>query len=320
MKYIRFSIVLGIFALLSASLMNSCRHGSPTGPTDTTVHSDTGCCHGRITLTMYDSATGHALDGGSASLYGNDQLIQTKHLSTTGTVWDGLCPGHYHVVVSKDGYNPKTIALDTLGCNGTDTVHGTLAPETTSHPSDTCCHGVVELTVDDSTTHTGLSGATVVLTNRTLGTSQTRTTSDGSVRFDGLCPGNYLCQITKDGYTTSTFDFLESCNEGQPFTKSLLSNATSHTCDTASITVRIQDSIHRDTYLSGVLVRVRMDGHPGIVDSGYTTDGGYFTAMGLTSPATYILTFSKDGYNEKEVVMQLGDCRNYHETYALGTH
>ncbi len=318
MKFVRFSSFLAIAGLFFLSLVTSCRHDSPTGPVDTTSTSDTGCCHGRITLNVTDSATGHALDGGSASLYENDQLVSSKTMNVNGTVWDGLCPGRYHFTVSKDGYQTSTFAIDSMGCNAVRTVNHVLDPVVANTGGDTCCHGVIEIAVKDSTNGENITGATVVLANRTTGVSYTKTSDNGNVRFDGLCPGNYLCTITNDGFSSSTFDFLQGCNETSGFTKSLIRNSTPPACDTASITVHVRDSVHRDTNLDSATVTIRIDGHSDNFTSGLTNaDGYYSTVSDLPEPNSYIVTISKDGYNTSTTVIKMGDCRNYSETVYL---
>ncbi|HZK76711.1 MAG TPA: hypothetical protein VFD13_07365 [Candidatus Kapabacteria bacterium] len=314
MKFIRFSIALGVLGLFIASMFNSCRHSAPTGPADTS-----SCCQGRLTLMVYDSATGHALDGGGASLYDNDHLVSTKPMNDSGTVWDGLCPGHYHITLSKDGYHATEFALDSMGCNDTRAVHHTMVSEGTNS-GDSCCGGVAELAVTDSSTHHGVSGASVVLYYNGAPLQSATTSDNGSVRFANLCEGSYRMTIDHDSYHEGVIEFYEHCDATHGFATGLLAVSTNSGCDTASITVRLQDSIHQDSYLSGATVTIRMDGHQDILATGTTTDGGYFTATGLTSPDTYILTFSKDGYNEKSVVMQIGDCRNYSGTYPLSPH
>ena len=325
MKFIRFSILFAIAGLFASSLITSCRHTSPTGPLDTLVRhdtttpQDTGCCHGRITLTMTDSATGHLLTGGMATLYDNDVPFPPREINAqTGTVaWDGLCPGNYHVIVSKDGYHTETFHLDSMGCNGTETPHHVLSP-VERNSGDTCCHGILQIAVTDSANGENITGATVSLTNRTTGATYTRTTSAGMVRFDGLCPGSYRCVITDEHFTTGVLEFNMTCNDSQSLSKTLAPVSTSSTCDTASITLHVLDSVHRDMNITGATVTIRIDGHQDNFTSGTTTDGGYFyTHHNLPSPDTYIITISKDGYNTKTIDMRLGDCRNYTETVYL---
>jgi|GEM_PF-2468589 len=413
MKFARFSIFLAIAGLFFLSFASSCRHDSPTGPTDTTGNSDTSsCCHGRLTLTVTDSATGHPLDGGTASLYEGSHLIAAKTMNESGTVWDGLCPGRYHMTISKDGYSASNFDIDSLGCNATRTISRTLS-SSTAHSGDSCCSGRDYITAEDSSTHQVLLGATIVLLNRTTGVSQTATTSsstNGVIRFGDLCPGNYLCTITKDGYTTLSFDWLQTCDEVLSFTKSLLgvhhsdsccsgiveltvtdsgtghgiSNAsvilydngnqlhsaysgdngsvrfdglcegsyritinhdgytqgvvefyehcnTTHSfaasllatttttaCDTASISVHVRDSIHQDMNVSGATVTLRIDGHSDNFTNGTTnSEGYYFTDHNLPGHTTYIMTISKDGYATKSIVWQIGDCKNYGELIYL---
>ncbi len=318
MKLVRNKLFLVVAGLYLLSLASSCRHTSPTGPSDILNSGDTSsCCHARITLTMTDSVTGHLLDGGSASLYGNDQLISTKSMSTSGTVWDGLCPGHYHVTVSKDGYHTETFLLDTLGCNGTETPQHVLDPEARTN-GDSCCHGILEISVHDSNNGESITGATVNLTNRTNGSTYTRMTSSGLVRFDGVCPGNYLCIISNTHFDSSKFDFEMTCNDSLSFSKSIAMVAANAECDTTSTTIHVRDSLHRDSNIAGATVTIRIDGHHDNFASGITNaEGYYYSDSNLPGHETYIVTISKDGYHTRSIIMQVGDCRNYSELVYL---
>lgn len=316
MKFARFSILFSIAALFLAAITTSCRHDSPTGPTDTTTVTDS-CCHGRVTLTVYDSATGHVLDGGMASLYDGDHLLQTKPMNDSGTVWDGLCPGQYHFTLSKDGYHATEFALDSLGCNATRVIHHTMVAQSTNS-GDSCCGGVVELTVKDSSTGHAISGADVVIYYNGNELHGISTGDNGIARFDGLCEGNYRITINHDGYSQGVVEFTEDCNVTHSFAKSLLSTSTNATCDTASISLHVRDSLHQDTNISGATVTIRMDGHTDNFTSGTTTDGGYYYSdHNLLGHTTYIVTISKDGYATKSFSIQIGDCKNYGEVIYL---
>jgi len=131
--------------------------------------------------------------------------------------------------------------------------------------------------------------------------------------------GNYRMTIDQSGYSEGVIEWTENCNATNGFAKALLA-LHQNTCDTASITVRLQDSIHQDLYIDSTTVTFRIAGSNDILETGTTANGGYFTATNLVSPDGYSITFSKDGYNEKTVNIQIGDCRNYHETYPLSHH
>ncbi|MFI5201664.1 MAG: carboxypeptidase-like regulatory domain-containing protein [Candidatus Kapaibacterium sp.] len=144
------------------------------------------------------------------------------------------------------------------------------------------------------------------------------TTDNGSVRFDGLCMGNYRITINHDGYSQGVIEFSEECNATHGFTKSLLSTSTNTGCDTASLTIHVRDSLHQDTNLSGATVTIRIDGHSDNFTSGTTTDGGYYYSdHNLPGHTTYIVTISKDGYTTKSFSVQVGDCKNYGELIYL---
>jgi len=275
------------------------------------------CCAGSITLTVRDSATNALLDGGSASLWHGGSLVATKSMSTSGVTFDHLCTGEYSFSLSKDGYTPVEFTVQLI-CNQASSVSHILTHVTAGH--DTCCNGVAEVTVRDSATQSVIAGASVALYKSGTLLRTLTSGSDGSVRFGDLCTGGYSITISRDGYHATTFDFGEDCNTTHGFVKSLLA-ASQDGCDTASLTIRLQDSTHQDTYITGAAVTIRIDGHSDTIANGTTTDGGYFyTHNNLPGHATYILTFTKDGYNTKTVVWQITDCHNYHETFLLSHH
>jgi hypothetical protein len=364
------------------------------------------CCNGLLTIVAEDSATSAAISGASVivSRSGMTRSETTNDHGQSGI--HALCAGEYVVHISDTHYHSIEFSV-TLTCNDTVTVTRLLSAVAAN--TDSCCSGRDYITVLDSATRVTLSGATVVLTNRTSGASQTETTNGSNLRFGNLCPGNYLCTISKDGYHTTTFDFQQGCDavlsfsksllsitnsdsccngrdyitvidsstrqaidnatvavylsgtqipadtinytntirlgnlcpgnyrvtidhdgyhEGTieftqgcdgvlNFTKSLLSTGSNTNCDTASIQIHLQDSLHQDANLGGASVTVRIDGHSDNLLTGTTTDGGYFTAANLPGHTTYILTFSLDGYHTRSITIQVGDCRVYSETVQL---
>jgi hypothetical protein len=281
---------------------------------------NTECHSGQITLIVHDSATGQVLTGGSATLYHNGQAVSTLTIGT-GAVWYHLGTGHYSFSLTKDGYHsPVHFDIDSLTCDEHRTVEWHMSP-VHSTPHDSCCNNVMELALTDGSTHHALAGATVIISRDGM-TSITETTTDGgNVRFADLCTGHYHVVISKDGYHSADTSFGEECGTGRSISMSLWPNTTTTGCDSSSMTIRLADSTHQDTYLSGATVTIRIDGHSDNIASGTTTDGGYFYSHNnLPGHTTYILTFSKDGYNTKTVVWQLTDCHNYHETWVLSHH
>jgi hypothetical protein len=277
------------------------------------------CCNGRDYIIAKDSATHELLIGATIVLSNhNTGQIQTDTTSsaTNGYARFGnLCPGTYICTISKDGYHSVTFEFH-QECDGVLTFTKSLLPITTN--SDSCCNGRDYFTVTDSSSHETLSGATVTLTNRTNNTTKIGTTSGGNLRLGDLCSGSYLCTISKDGYHSVTFDFQQGCNGVLSFTKSLLS-ASNAGCDSASLAVHVEDSIHSSN-LSGVTVTVRIDGHNDNFATGTTNGDGYYTLYHMPSPNTYIITFSKDGYTTQTQILQFGDCRQYTGLYHLSRH
>ncbi|HWF43732.1 MAG TPA: carboxypeptidase-like regulatory domain-containing protein [Candidatus Kapabacteria bacterium] len=284
--------------------------------TASTTAGGDSCCNGRDYFTVKDSTTQALLSGATVVLTNHTTgTTQTSTTSGGDLRFGNLCPGTYICTISKDGYHSATFDF-TQGCDGVLSFTKSLLPTTTN--TDSCCNGRDYFTVTDSATHAALSGATITLTNRTNNTTQTGTTSGSNLRLGDLCPGSYLCTISKDGYQSVTFDFDQGCDGVLSFTKSLLST-TNTGCDSASLAVHVEDSTHSSN-LSGVTVTVRIDGHSDNFATGTTNGDGYYTLYHMPAPNTYIITFSKDGFTTQTQVLQFGDCRQYTGLYHLSAH
>ncbi len=273
------------------------------------------CTAGQITLIVHDSATGAVLTGGQATLYHNGVAVSTLAMGSTA-VWYHLGTGHYSFALTKDGYNAVHFDIDSLTCDQHRTVEWHMSAIHTQH--DSCCNNVMELSLTDHSTGHALGGATVTISRDGM-TSITATTTDaGAVRFGDLCTGSYHVVISKDGYHSADTSFGEECGTGRSISMSLMPTATN--CCTAVLALHLEDSIHNDVNIQGATVTVRIDGTHDNLRTGTTTDGGNYTTDGLCGHTTYIITFSKDGYNTTSYVVQFGDCQTYHETYGLHTH
>jgi uncharacterized surface anchored protein len=270
------------------------------------------CCGGSITLYVRDSASNELLNSGTANLWHGSTMLQSRTVSSSGTHFEHLCQGTYQISLSRDGYHSVEFNVE-VGCNEAVSVTRLLAA---IHSADSCCSGVVELVVRDSTTNAVVHGATVKLyRSGTLLRTET-TNADGGVRMINLCNGNYRMTVDNDGYGQRVIEFELGCSQARGFATHIL--ATAHdTCCNAIMRVTVLDSLH-STNLSGATVTIRY--HDVTIDHGTTNADGVWAADGLCGNRTYVVTISKDGYNTKSINWTFTDCHTYTETFRLSTH
>lgn len=321
MNFRRYSASLPIliaawFVMIAVS---ACRH-TPSGPndpphnTDTVRHTDS-CCGGAIVLNVHDSATGAHLVHGKFVLSGNGIHDTTEINSDGKAIFSHLCPGTYEVAGTADGYN-RHAEHYTLACNDEQHHDFNLSPV---HQQTDCCHGVVTLILRDSATGEAITGGTVTLWKGSTNLGSETINPNGNA-WDGLCQGDgYSFSVSKDGYNHYEWNIEAlGCNEHRTTDRRIAAIHHDAPCDNASMTLTVVDSVHRDTRLGGVHVTIRIDGHNDNYATGVTDDHGQVTFNHLLGHTTYIITFSKDGYNEKHFTWQAGDCTDYTETIGLG--
>jgi len=275
------------------------------------LHSNTTCT-GRVYITVNDSSTHHTLTGATLIIYKNGVQIATATSGADAVRFGDLCPGSYRVTINKDGYTQGVIEFS-IDADGVRTF--TISLLSTNHD---CCNGVAEVQVVDADGH-AIAGATVYLKHGGVVARTATTSSTGGVRFGELCEGEYGIAVVKDGYQNNGVEFTETCNLTHGYTVTLTANHTDE-CHTTAFILHVADSLHHDTNLQGATVTIRIDGNNDIIAHGTTTDGGNYSATGLSGHKTYIITISKDGYNVKTWTIQITDCREVHETLYLGSH
>lgn len=135
--------------------------------------------------------------------------------------------------------------------------------------------------------------------------SVTTETTDGTIDLSGLpTPGTYQVTVTGPGFQTQQFE--QTLNGGQA---SVL-NTVNLTAANGSITGTVQNGI--GTPLGGVFVTARS----GDVELKTVTptagNVGQFSLVGLTTPQTYVLTFSLPGSSSATAALSLaaGESRN----------
>lgn len=269
------------------------------------IGSDT-CCDNKLIIYPKDDVNKTVINGAVVKLWKNGQVIKTV------TIENGypakfleLCTGTYGVSINAEGYKEKEASY-TFTCTQTkeETLYLT--------KKDSCCDNKVVINVKDSETGNVVANATVKL--RKSGTLLTyKVTGDnGQVVFENLCSGSYSIAIYRDGYQTKEYEVGELiCHQTKELSAPITKNAP---CNTASIKYKLVD------YDSGLPVQgasVTLKLNDEIIATGTTTDGGYYVKEGLTAPNTYVLVYTKDGYQSVTVAIQMSTCKLYTETVKI---
>jgi len=271
------------------------------------------CCLGVLTIIPIDSATNTPIVGALVKLSRAGMDTRQKYSTAAGVEFGELCDGVYAVRISKEPYRVREFTV-TMGCSEIKAMHALLVSEVSN---DSCCHGVVQFTIIDTTTRAPINGATVKFRRGSSIIAAQSTGSEGRApgvaRFTNVCEGHYNIAVFADGYAAREFEFTVGCNESFAHTLAM-KQAVVDSCHTAVIKVRVKDSTS-GTWLSGVTVTVHRGSSQ--IDLGLTDQEGWYTRQGLTAPATYILTFAKAGYQSKTLHFTLKECRVYEESIKL---
>lgn len=125
----------------------------------------------------------------------------------------------------------------------------------------------------------------------------TETAADGTYSFVDLpAPGSYELSFTAEGYQPVTT--LESLAGGQSrFASDVTLGSTS-----GQISGLVTDG---QSPLGGVEVSTTLDGAPVVVGTPTLGAVGTFVIPGLATPGTYVVTFTREGFGESTVVVDL---------------
>lgn len=133
---------------------------------------------------------------------------------------------------------------------------------------------------------------------------RTQTAPDGTYTLAGLpAPGTYELGVTADGYQPATLS--ENLSGGQ----SRFVSDVRLGSDAGQISGTVTDGTNP---LGGVQVSTTVDGQEVVVGTPTLGVVGSFVIPGLATPGTYVVTFTKEGFGERTVVVDLaaGQSRN----------
>lgn len=267
------------------------------------IQTDT-CCKGIIRIFPKDSATNTALNGATVKIWKNGNLIGTKTVAEGMAKFENLCEGTYGFDIIAE--NHKSIEFQvTIECNQNKEVVKQI-------PQTTCCNNRYKLFVKDSLTEAILTNATVKLWQGSTVKYNKSTEANGYVVFEGICQGNYVVTVQREGYQAREYQIEFSCDNNIERTVKLLPTATDSCC-TAKLRLTIKNA--EGTAQSGVEVKVRLNGEQLQVKQ--TNAEGFVGFEGLCAPRTYNIRIYKEGYAVQEINYTYTQCNTKNENITL---
>ena len=251
-------------------------------------HDDT--CKGALSIFTFNESDSSALSDVEIRLFRAGQLIR-KALTKDGKLtFTNVCEGMYLLRLYKPGFK---LIYDSAYVPADDSI-----PVPRSYfmtQTDTCCHGLIAVTVKDSATGNVIEGASVYLWSGSLQAGFTKTDNNGFAQFTDICEGDFTMKIVMTGYNYYYITPLHmNCNDTNISTQYLVKKTGSDSCCTAVLITKVTDK-EDSSAIAGATVYVLMpDGNK---IQGTTDNNGIFTATGLCAPATYSVKAFKDGYN-----------------------
>jgi|LJSS01.1.fsa_nt_gb hypothetical protein len=283
-----------VATVFSALLLGACvKH--PTEPKEPPTSPDS-CCNGVLLVLPYDSLSGAVVVGASVRVQKQQgDYNQTKVSDQGGALFTGLCPGTYALRIAREHCAVRELTI-TLECNEVATLRIPLRCE---NAQDSCCHGIISVSILDSLSMTPPPSATVRLwRNGTIVEQQQ--TRQGAAAFDGLCAGEYVLEILAEGYQPKELPVRLECN-AHVGVRVLLSRKQQECCN-GVLELVVRDSLTNEP-IPGAVVRLWREGR--IVAEARTNDNGVARFAELCKGA-YGISVHAEGYNPKELTVELG--------------
>lgn len=269
------------------------------------------CCHGKIVVSIRDSANGNPIDTVKVQLSKNGAVIGYGYTSHGVYTFTGICPGDYSLYYyTKTGWTrpePSTWNF-TMACNDSAGFVRTLI----KNAPDTCCKGTIVVNVNHTTKGIPVDSATVILS---LNGTQIRSqiTAGGKATFTHLCPGTYSFYYYKTNWyrsETPSWTAVMKCNDSQSFTKTMI---PIHECCSGKIS-----GIISDTTTGAPLANVLCVLYLGNTKIGtiYTDSEGKFIFNDIC-PGSYNLHMSIDAYYPKSLALTAG-CNDESNKLSIG--
>ncbi|TAL70715.1 MAG: hypothetical protein EPN82_01515 [Bacteroidetes bacterium] len=273
--------------------------------------SDT-CCTAVLNTKVVDSKDSSSIEGATVIIFRSGAQFAKGTTDNNGiyTATNLCAPATYTVKAYKDGYNYQYVNITYTEC---DTKNQTIALMKKSD-EDSCCHGVVDVTVKDSANGNLLKGVSLALYLGSTKIGIYNSDISGHVVFNNICPGDYILKMQKDGYNLKYINLSMKCNDTNISTQYLSGNSTKDSCCTAIINVTVLDSAD-NTPIEGATVYISRTGSQTI--QGTTDSEGMFTATNLCAPASYTVKAAKSGYSYMYTNVQYTICDTKNVTIII---
>lgn len=269
-------------------------------------HDDT--CQRVVNIYTWNKSDSTALSSVEVRMFRSGTLIR-KALTKDGKLtFTNVCPGSYMLRLYKPGLG---LMYDSIDVDGLDTMsfHFFMTE------MDSCCHGLIGVTVKDSVNGNIIEGASVYLWSGTMQIGSIKTDAGGYAQFTDICEGDYTLKIIKDGYNYRYITPLHmDCNDTNISTQYLVKMTGSDTCCTAVIITKVIDA-KDSSAIEGATVYILRTGTQTI--QGTTDKDGLFTAMNLCAPASYTVKAMKDGYTYQYLNVSFTECDTKNLTLAI---
>jgi len=269
------------------------------------------CCHGKIEVSIVDSANGNPIDSVRVQLSKNGTSLGGYNTVNGKVLFTGLCPGEYSLYYSsKTGWNrPNLYTWNvTMGCNDTAGFTRTLYRT----PQDTCCHGVIVVNVKHTNNGTPIDSVNVILQQNGQNL-KTILTVNGVATFTGVCPGTYSFYYYKTNMWRSdspSWNVTMGCNDNKDFTKNMIPLSD---CCNGIINGTVSDSTD-NTAIGNV--KVSLYAGSTLKATVYTDANGAFRITEVC-PGTYTLNFFLDGYFSRYVTNLIMGCNDTGNNFSI---
>ena len=254
---------------------------------------DDSCCHGVLRVIPKDNSTDQVLNGATVKLWKNGQLIMTTKVENGAAVFTELCEGEFGVDVLMEGYQHIEFGVE-LGCNETKEVVKMMRSR---ESIDSCCHGVIEVTVLDSALNSPLANVLVKLWKGGQKISEFKTNEQGLVVFREICEGEYGISLYREGYLTQEFSFNIGCNDSVSFEKKMVQHT--EPCQ-SQIKIWVKDK-KNELPLNGAIVKM----WKGDQFKGQQTVENGFVLFGELCAGKYSFDILMDGYRHNEFGVEI---------------
>lgn len=254
------------------------------------VKKDT-CCKGIIKVYVKDE-NGNPIKETKVRLWKGQDKIREVFTDDDGyVIMDGICEGNYQISLLKDGYKGQEFAFE-MGCNDNKEFTKTMLKQD-------CCNGKVKIIPKDKEIGDILNGANVKLRKDGAIIGEKKV-ENGFALFEKLCKGNYVVNITKDGYTALEFKFELGCDETKELDK-MMEKVKKDSCCKGIIKVFVRDDDNKA--LSSVKVMLRKNGE--LVEKIISNADGIAIFDGICE-GKYQIDLQKEGYKAMEFMVEIG--------------